>query len=79
MPALYIMIPSLALGVIVATWGRGGAWWKLPEDRVLVFLGFVLGAIIGWSVVEPWFILGLIVVSPLIIWRRKRPARPRQA
>ena len=77
MPAVYIMIPCLVAGLIVATWGRGGAWWKLPEDRLLVFLGILLGAVIGWSFTDPWFSLGVVVVAPLIIWRRKRPAQAR--
>jgi hypothetical protein len=71
MPGPLVMIAALAVGVILATWGRL-SWRSAPEDRVLMFLGLLLGGILGWATVDPWYLLGLLVVGPLIVLRRRR-------
>jgi hypothetical protein len=71
MPGPLVMIPSLIVGVILAMWGRL-SWTNPPEDKLLFFLGLALGGIIGWSVAEPWFALGIVVVAPLILLRRRK-------
>jgi hypothetical protein len=65
------MIPALALGAILATWGRS-SWRNPANDRVLLFLGLVLGGTLGWATVEPWYLLGILLIGPLILQRRRR-------
>lgn len=77
MPGPLIMIPCLAAGFLLATWGKGESWWKFPGDWLLAFLGFFLGAVLAWSTSEPWIALGIVVLLPLILWRRRRPVRTR--
>jgi hypothetical protein len=31
----------------------------------------VLGGVIAWSITDPWYVLGILLVGPLIAWRRR--------